>query len=117
MAARFGRRKDRNGEVLPLYETRSSAHMDDLEGINEDRIANLTGKVQSLKSLTMNIGTEITSSTKLMDTMNESYFTTKNVLKGTMGRLNKVSKSSGISIWTWLVFFCIVALVFVLVRY
>ncbi|EPX74677.1 SNARE Bet1 [Schizosaccharomyces octosporus yFS286] len=111
------RRKDRNGDVLPLYETKSTPHLDGLESINENRIANLTGKVQSLKSLTMNIGTEITSSSKLMDTMNESYYTTQNTLKGTMGRLKNVSKSSGISIWTWLVFFCIVALIFVLVRY
>ncbi|CAB16884.1 Protein transport protein bet1 [Schizosaccharomyces pombe] len=117
MGSRFGRRKERNGDMLPLYESQSPQHLDSLENENDERISKLTGKVKSLKELTMNIGTEITSSTKLMESMNDSFDSTKSLLSGTMTRLKNVSKNGGISIWMWLAFFCLVALILVLVRF
>ncbi|EEB07026.1 SNARE Bet1 [Schizosaccharomyces japonicus yFS275] len=126
MANRFGR-KDKVDTALPLYETRQSPSSpflgrssfgdDELESRNNGRIEGLTGKVQSLKHITMAIGHEINSSTNLMESMNDSFSSTHNVVSTTMLKLKNLSQRHGISIWTWLLFFCCVALVFVWVRY
>ena len=58
------------------------------------------------------IGDEIRDSTKLADTMNDSFELSRTKLKGTMNRMLRMAEKTGVGWRVWLGFFAAVGLLF-----
>lgn len=68
---------------------------EDLEEQNEQRLDGLTARVSMLKEITLNIGTEVTGSTKDLASLGEAFENTSAFLGGTFKRMNKMAKRQG----------------------
>ncbi|KAI9671216.1 MAG: protein transport protein bet1 [Caeruleum heppii] len=90
----------------------SDAVLSSLESQNDDQITVLSGKVQQFKDLTLQIGHEIRSSSALASDINDSFDSTRQRLRGTMGRMLRMAKKTGVGWRVWLGFFAAVVLVF-----
>lgn len=66
--------------------------------------------------ITVAIGDEIRDSTALAEKMNDSFDRTRHRLKGTMNRMLRMADKTGVSWKIWLLFFAVVAFLFVYVR-
>ncbi|KAJ4985797.1 ER-golgi snare complex subunit [Stagonosporopsis vannaccii] len=89
-----------------------SATLDELESQNEEHTGVLIGKVKMLKDLTHLIGDEIRDSTSLADKMNDQFENSRNKIKGTMNRMLRMAKRTGVGWKAWVAFFAAVVLLF-----
>ncbi|KAL8291658.1 hypothetical protein RQP46_001916 [Phenoliferia psychrophenolica] len=110
----------RNSPLPSYYNANQGAARsaaEDIEGQNNDHLEGLSAKVRMLKQITVNIGTEISDSTKMLSGMNDTFDTTGGFLGGTVRKMNKMAKRqggqfcywmfflllcSGVFFWTWL---------------
>ncbi|KAF1943346.1 hypothetical protein EJ02DRAFT_465067 [Clathrospora elynae] len=90
----------------------SSAVLDELESQNDEHVGVLTSKVKMLKDLTHLIGDEIRDSTTLTEKMNDQFENSRNKIKGTMNRMLRMAKKTGVGWKVWLGFFAVVILLF-----
>lgn len=65
--------------------------------------------------MTIAIGDEIRDSSALADKMNDSFDSTRLLLRGTMNRMPIMAQRTGVGWRVWLAFFAAVALLFVYV--
>ncbi|SAM80388.1 related to BET1-Type II membrane protein required for vesicular transport between ER and Golgi [Ustilago bromivora] len=68
---------------------------EDLEEQNDQRLDGLTARVSMLKEITLNIGTEVTGSTKDLASLGEAFENTSAFLGGTFKRMKKMAKRQG----------------------
>ncbi|KAJ1027443.1 hypothetical protein NDA18_003449 [Ustilago nuda] len=68
---------------------------EDLEEQNDQRLDGLTARVSMLKEITLNIGTEVTGSTKDLASLGEAFENTSTFLGATFKRMNKMAKRQG----------------------
>ncbi|KAM0750024.1 hypothetical protein T439DRAFT_326895 [Meredithblackwellia eburnea MCA 4105] len=100
---------------LPMYynsQAQANRTAEEIEGQNENQLEGLRDKVKLLKQITVNIGTEITDSTKMLAGMNDSFDTTGGLLQGTVRRMNKMAKRQGGQFCYWVIFLLICVCVF-----
>ncbi|KAF2633376.1 hypothetical protein BU25DRAFT_4704 [Macroventuria anomochaeta] len=90
----------------------NSATLDELESQNEEQTGVLIGKVKMLKDLTHLIGDEIRDSTTLAEKMNDQFENSRNKVKGTMNRMLRMAKKTGVGWKAWVVFFAALVLLF-----
>ncbi|KAL8658810.1 MAG: hypothetical protein Q9202_007413 [Teloschistes flavicans] len=90
----------------------SDAVLSELENQNDAQVEGISGKVKMLKDLTLAIGDEIRDSSKLTDTMNNSFDNTRVRLRGTMNRMLRMAEKTGVGWRVWLGFFAVVVLLF-----
>ena len=90
----------------------SDAVLSSLESQNDDALEGMSAKVRMLKDITTQIGTEIRSSSKLADQMNEGFESTRNKLRGTWGRMLRMAERTGVGWRVWVLFFAVVCALF-----
>ncbi|KAF1926785.1 uncharacterized protein M421DRAFT_6694 [Didymella exigua CBS 183.55] len=90
----------------------NSATLDELESQNEEHTGVLIGKVKMLKDLTHLIGDEIRDSTSLAEKMNDQFASSSDKIKGTMSRMLRMAKKTGVGWKAWLAFFAALVLLF-----
>ncbi|XP_041365823.1 BET1 homolog [Gigantopelta aegis] len=78
-----------------------------VEEDNERLEEALTGKVKALKSLTIDIGTEVRAQNQLLTGMDDDFDTSGNLLQTTMGRLQKLTRAGHWKIWLYMILFCV----------
>ncbi|CAF9933516.1 MAG: protein transport protein bet1 [Heterodermia speciosa] len=83
----------------------SDAVLSELENQNEAQLEGMSAKVKMLKDITSAIGVEIRDSSKLAETMNEGFDTTRLRLKGTMNRMLRMAEKTGVGWKVWVLFF------------
>ena len=114
--------------ALQGYNTASNRFnpqvMDSLESQNDEMIEGLSQKVKLLKNVmtfldevdllqvTVRIGEEIRDSSNLMDTMNENFSNTRTYLSGTMRRMQRMAERQGVGWFAFMIFLCLVFLIF-----
>ncbi|MCJ1313230.1 protein transport protein bet1 [Agyrium rufum] len=90
----------------------NDAVLDELESQNDQQVEGMSAKVRMLKDLTVKIGDEIRDSSKLADSMNDTFDSTRVRLKGTMNRMLRMAEKTGVGWRVWLMFFAAVIFVF-----
>ncbi|KAG0142073.1 hypothetical protein CROQUDRAFT_97993 [Cronartium quercuum f. sp. fusiforme G11] len=70
-----------------------------LESQNDEALEGLSAKVRLLKEITVNIGTEVKDSSKLISTMNDTFSEATGMLAGTFRRMNAMSARQGGRWW------------------
>ncbi|USW50292.1 Putative BET1-like protein [Septoria linicola] len=83
----------------------SDSVLESLESQNDDQAGEMSKKVKMLKELTMAIGDEIRDSTKLADSMNDSFEGARNRLRGTMNKMLRMAERTGVGWKVWVLFF------------
>ncbi|GIZ37236.1 hypothetical protein CKM354_000069000 [Cercospora kikuchii] len=83
----------------------SDAVLESLESQNDEQAGEMSKKVKMLKELTMAIGDEIRDSTKLADSMNDSFEGARNRLRGTMNSMLRMAERTGVGWKVWVLFF------------
>ncbi|KAJ4341331.1 protein transport protein bet1 [Ascochyta clinopodiicola] len=114
-AAGAGARDDGAGYRSATPNSRgqyASATLDELESQNEEHTGVLIGKVKMLKDLTHLIGDEIRDSTTLAEKMNDQFENSRNKIKGTMNRMLRMAKKTGVGWKAWVAFFAALILLF-----
>lgn len=66
----------------------------------------LSSKVKALKSLTIDIGTEVREQTKMMKDMDDDFDKSGNLLHATMNRLKAITRMGGYKQMWYLLLFC-----------
>ncbi|KAL8937702.1 MAG: hypothetical protein Q9216_004297 [Gyalolechia sp. 2 TL-2023] len=90
----------------------SDAVLSELENQNDAQVEGISAKVKMLKDITVAIGDEIRDSSKLADTMNDSFDNTRVRLRGTMNRMLRMAEKTGVGWRVWLGFFAAVVVLF-----
>ncbi|KAG6100308.1 hypothetical protein E4U30_004897 [Claviceps sp. LM220 group G6] len=90
----------------------SDAVLNELESQNDEQVAGILGKVRTLKSMTVAIGDEIRESSALAEKMNDSFYSTRLRLQGTMNRMLLMAERTGVGWKVWLLFFAAVGMLF-----
>ncbi|KAL9601664.1 MAG: hypothetical protein Q9219_002384 [cf. Caloplaca sp. 3 TL-2023] len=90
----------------------SDAVLSELENQNDAQVEGISAKVKMLKDITVAIGDEIRDSSKLADTMNDSFDNTRVRLRGTMNRMLRMAEKTGVGWRVWLGFLAAVVLLF-----
>ncbi|KAG5935862.1 hypothetical protein E4U60_002903 [Claviceps pazoutovae] len=90
----------------------SDAVLNELESQNDEQVAGILGKVRTLKSMTVAIGDEIRESSALAEKMNDSFYSTRLRLRGTMNRMLLMAERTGVGWKVWLLFFAAVGMLF-----
>ncbi|KAL8781830.1 MAG: hypothetical protein Q9213_005832 [Squamulea squamosa] len=90
----------------------SDAVLSELENQNDAEVEGISAKVKMLKDITVAIGDEIRDSSKLADTMNNSFDNTRVRLRGTMNRMLRMAEKTGVGWRVWLGFFAAVTVLF-----
>ncbi|KXJ07956.1 BET1 homolog [Exaiptasia diaphana] len=87
----------------------NSLHRSDqmLEDENERLENDLSNKVQTLKSLSIDIGHEVRSQNQLLNDMDDDFDTSGGLLSATMGRLTALTKKGHHKIMCYLMLFCL----------
>ncbi|XP_046327109.1 BET1 homolog [Haliotis cracherodii] len=67
----------------------------------------LTGKVKALKSLSIDIGTEVRTQNMMLRNMDDDFDSSGNILQATMGRLKALTKAGHYKIWIYMILFCL----------
>jgi len=75
----------------------------------------MLGKVRMLKDISLGIGKEVRESTSLMESMNEKFAQTANLLGGTFSRMKIMADKQGSQFCFWISFLFAVTIFFVLV--
>lgn len=83
-----------------------------LESQNEDELSSIHGKVKLLKDLGVRMGGEIRSSSKTMESLNDTFGNAGTKLKLTYNKMIVMSQNAGISWQVWFLFFFAVFLFF-----
>ncbi|CAD6582228.1 MAG: protein transport protein bet1 [Alectoria sarmentosa] len=84
----------------------SDAVLSELENQNDQHLEGISAKI------TVSIGDEIRASSSLADTMNDSFDNTRVRLRGTMNRMLRMAKKTGVGWKVWVAFFVAVWLIF-----
>ncbi|KAG5925946.1 hypothetical protein E4U42_003799 [Claviceps africana] len=90
----------------------SDAVLNELESQNDAQVAGILGKVRTLKSMTVAIGDEIRESSALAEKMNDTFYSTRLRLRGTMNRMILMAERTGVGWKVWLLFFAAVGMLF-----
>ncbi|KAI4130711.1 MAG: hypothetical protein LQ338_001612 [Usnochroma carphineum] len=90
----------------------SDAVLSELESQNDAQVEGISAKVKMLKDITVAIGDEIRDSSKLANTMNDSFDNTRVRLRGTMNRMLRMAERTGVGWRVWLGFFAAVSILF-----
>eukprot|EP00741_Cyanophora_paradoxa_P002337 tig00000600_g2267.t1 len=83
-----------------------------LEQQNDSQIEELGSKVALLKNLTIDIGNEVKSQNKMLDTMDSDFVGVGGMLKNTMTKLNDMVKKGGSKHMCYLMLFVVGVIVF-----
>jgi len=86
--------------------------MEELESQNEEHLEGLGQKVRMLRDITEAIGDEVRSSSTLINSMNDSFDSTRARLRGTMGSMMRMAQRTGVGWKAWLGFIAAVVLLF-----
>ncbi|KAL8572783.1 hypothetical protein ACOMHN_024959 [Nucella lapillus] len=78
---------------------------DMLEEENSHLAEALRGKVKELKSMSIDIGTEVKEQNKMLNSMDEDFDKSGNFLQATMERLKKLTRSGHYKLWIYLLLF------------
>ncbi|CAI9729620.1 BET1 homolog [Octopus vulgaris] len=76
-----------------------------IEGENDNLESSLKGKVKALKSLSIDIGTEIRTQNTFLDEMDSDFEGSTGLLQKTMHRLKGITKEGHWKIWLYLFLF------------
>ncbi|MCJ1447883.1 MAG: protein transport protein bet1 [Stictis urceolatum] len=90
----------------------SDAVLSELESQNDEQVQGMSARVKMLKNITVAIGDEIRDSSKLAETMENSFDNTRVRLRGTMNRMLRMAEKTGVGWRIWLMFFAAVAFLF-----
>lgn len=90
-----------NGDSQTQYQP--TAEM--LEEENTRLEESLKGKVQTLKSMSIDMGAEVRNQNKMLKDMDEDFDKTGNFLTATMDRLKRLTRSGHFKIWIYLLLF------------
>uniref|UniRef100_A0A8C6Q2Z0 BET1 homolog n=1 Tax=Nothobranchius furzeri TaxID=105023 RepID=A0A8C6Q2Z0_NOTFU len=73
---------------------------------NEHLQEGLRAKVSALKSLTIDIGTEVKCQNKMLDEMDTDFDSTGGLLGATIGRVKQLSRGSQTKLLCYMLLFC-----------
>ncbi|KAK8804546.1 hypothetical protein WA588_004756, partial [Blastocystis sp. NMH] len=109
-------RRNNQGDKYDLLESgginkRDKSTQSMLERENDERVALLNERVSSLRSLAVDIGTEVRNQNKYLDEMERSMGGLSGDFKRTMSRIGKAMTSSGSSGICLLVVFIVIVFV------
>jgi len=90
-----------NNGQYPGYQD-TSRHVEDENQQLEDE---LKGKVKALKSLTIDIGSEVREQNKMLSEMDSDFDASGGLLGKTMGRLRGITKAGHWKIWLYMAAF------------
>ncbi|XP_060948227.1 BET1 homolog [Limanda limanda] len=79
-----------------------SVHEEENEHLQEG----LRAKVTALKSLTIDIGTEVKYQNKMLDEMDSDFDSTGGLLGATIGRVKRLSRGSQTKLLCYMLLFC-----------
>jgi len=85
----------------PGYQDTSSMLEDDNRHLEDQ----LKGKVKALKSLSIDIGTEVREQNKFLNEMDEDFDKSGGLLSKTMGRLRGITKAGHWKMWVYIALF------------
>lgn len=74
---------------------------------NEQLQEGLRAKVSALKSLTIDIGTEVKYQNKMLDDMDSDFDSTGGLLGATIGRVKQLSRGSQSKLLCYMLLFCL----------
>ena len=85
---------------------------------NEQLEDSLANKVQALKNISINIGTEVQNQNKLLNSMNDDSDILTSMLSGSMSRLKKLAKGGYCKTWVQIgIFvFCVFVVMYFILR-
>ncbi|XP_031572314.1 BET1 homolog [Actinia tenebrosa] len=98
------RRAQNFGNNMSSYPQRSDQM---LEEENERLEYNLSNKVQTLKSLSIDIGHEVRTQNKLLTEMDSDFDSSGSLLSATMARLQALTKKGHHKIMCYMMVFCL----------
>ncbi|XP_076471676.1 BET1 homolog [Babylonia areolata] len=90
-----------NGQHQGQYQPTA----DMLEEENSHLTEALRGKVQALKSMSIDIGTEVKEQNKVLNAMDEDFDKSGNFLQATMDRLKRLTRAGHYKLWIYLLLF------------
>ncbi|KAK7098116.1 BET1 homolog [Littorina saxatilis] len=97
------RRSNLNGPGFGETQYQPTEQM--LEEENAQLEESLKGKVQALKSMSIDIGTEVRHQNKMISGMDDDFDKTGNFLEATMGRLKRLTRAGHWKLWLYLLLF------------
>ncbi|XP_060080858.1 BET1 homolog [Ylistrum balloti] len=83
-----------------------------LEAENQHMEDQLSSKVKALKSMTIDIGTEVREQNKFLTEMDDDFNKSSGLLQSTMGRLKDIASKGGPRLW-WYMFLFILFVLFI----
>ena len=96
-----------NSKYDPERATSSDLNSNILESQNNDRISELSEQVSRLKGLTIDIGNEVREQNSLLDSMNEGFGRTGDLLSSSLRRIGVMLDSGGAKHMCYMVAFVV----------
>uniref|UniRef100_A0A915B657 BET1 homolog n=1 Tax=Parascaris univalens TaxID=6257 RepID=A0A915B657_PARUN len=104
-------RGNQHGSTSNMYAESNSF----MERQNDSLVEQLSGKVATLKKITIAIGDDVREQNRLLSEMDSDFDRSKGMLGATMGRLARVAKAGGKNLLCYLVLFSL--FVFLVIYY
>ena len=83
-----------------------------MEQQNNERISELSEQVARLKGLTIDIGNEVREQNSLLDSMQDGFMSTQDMLSGSLRRIGTMLESGGAKHMCYMVAFVVFVMVF-----
>jgi blocked-early-in-transport protein 1 len=83
-----------------------------LEQQNNERINELSDQVARLKGLTISIGDEVREQNSLLDSMQDGFLNTGDMLRSSLTRIGTMLESGGTKHMLYMIAFCVLAMCF-----
>ena len=83
-----------------------------MEQQNNERISELSEQVAMLKGLTIDIGNEVREQNSLLDSMQDGFMSTQDMLAGSLRRIGTMLESGGAKHMCYMVAFVVFVMVF-----
>lgn len=90
----------------------NDANANILEQQNNERLNELSMHVAKLKGLTIDIGNEVREQNSLLDSMNNNFSNTRDMLFNSLSRIGTMLQSGGMKHMCLMVAFCVVVMLF-----
>jgi len=98
----------RNGQNSPAYHQLRDYESHQMMEQENDRMADeLSSKVRSLKSLSIDIGNEVRTQNRMLGEMDDEFDSSGGLLQSTMARLTNISKAGHHKLMWYLILFAL----------
>jgi blocked early in transport 1 len=90
----------------------NDANSNILEQQNNERLNELSMHVAKLKGLTIDIGNEVREQNSLLDSMNDNFSNTRDMLLGSLSRIGTMLQNGGMKHMCIMIGFCVLVMLF-----